>query len=452
MGLQYRFGERNVHEFVSLFLAGRLNLEPGFQRQSVWSMTDRKKLIESLARQYPLPSVFLYRREDDRGKLVYDVIDGKQRLESILMFQGVGKFRGQRYAVRLRLGEDETYEAWDWRKLEKKRRQALIDGYEIQTVEIESDDLSEIVDLFVRINSTGKRLTSAERRHARFYHTDFLRRASVLANRYKKYCLRNRIFTTGEIGRMKHVELVCELMASIHATGLLNKKKALDDIIGGQNIDGRSLPRVYQDCVHTLNLMERMFPRLRETRFRNSAEFYSLFMYVWDLGGQGAVLLNARTNSQAEKLLIWLSTGVDQVRQQLREGKGATTEQRLFRDYLLTIQADTDSQAQRQRRRRLLGALFGEVFSKRKDRRRGFTSEQRRLLWHSDESKRCPNCNDVLTWDNFTIDHINPFARGGRSSLKNADLMCRTCNARKGARRPSRSRTGRPRRVSARAR
>src|SRR5450830_47808 len=55
-----------------------------FQRQSAWKERDRAKLIESILRNYPLPAIFLYRREED-GKLVYDVIDGKQRLESILM-------------------------------------------------------------------------------------------------------------------------------------------------------------------------------------------------------------------------------------------------------------------------------------------------------------------------------------------------------------------------------
>jgi hypothetical protein len=60
---------------------GNLNLDPGFQRQSVWNERDRAKLIESILRNYPLPAIFLYKRQED-GVLVYDVIDGKQRLES----------------------------------------------------------------------------------------------------------------------------------------------------------------------------------------------------------------------------------------------------------------------------------------------------------------------------------------------------------------------------------
>ncbi len=85
--LNCRYGDRTIQEFVSLFETKRLNLQPGFQRDSVWTVSDRQKLIESVVNRFPIPSVFLYERQDERGRVVYDVIDGKQRLESILMFQ-----------------------------------------------------------------------------------------------------------------------------------------------------------------------------------------------------------------------------------------------------------------------------------------------------------------------------------------------------------------------------
>ncbi|MEX0613195.1 MAG: DUF262 domain-containing protein, partial [Pirellulales bacterium] len=38
---------------------GHLNLEPGFQRKSVWTLRDRRKFIESVLEQFPVPSIFL---------------------------------------------------------------------------------------------------------------------------------------------------------------------------------------------------------------------------------------------------------------------------------------------------------------------------------------------------------------------------------------------------------
>ena len=90
--LDFDYDSRTIQEFVHLFNARQLNLEPGFQRDSVWTLADRRKLIESLLQNYPIPSVFLY-CQNENGRLRYDVIDGKQRLETVLMFQGAGGFR-----------------------------------------------------------------------------------------------------------------------------------------------------------------------------------------------------------------------------------------------------------------------------------------------------------------------------------------------------------------------
>lgn len=439
--LECSYDGRKVHELVSLFEQDRLNLEPGFQRQSVWTEPDRRKLIQSILQGYPIPSIFLYERSDKRGRTVYDVIDGKQRLESILMFEGVGRFRRDRFSVRTRLPRDGESDAddrddeWDWRKIVRRRLQHRLDHFEIQTVEV-NGDLAEVIDLFVRINSTGKRLTGQERRNAKFYANPFLQEARKLAERLRRqnYWNHHHVLTRGQISRMKHIELVAELMASVDAGGVINKKTTLDSIIGSNKFDGRSLRRIVRSTKPNFYRVQRMFPRLRETRFANSADFYTLFMVVWEMRHRGLILTGRKRNRQAEKLLVWLTLGVDKVRQQARRAEGARADQRLFRDYLLTIQGDTDSQANRTRREEILRGLLGGLFEK-KDEKRGFSREQRRLLWHSDERKRCVRCRSVLTWDNFTIDHIKPHALGGRSKLENAALMCRSCNSRKGARR-----------------
>lgn len=48
---------KSVLDLQNLYEHGHLNLEPGFQRQSVWNERDRAKLIESILRNYPLPAM-----------------------------------------------------------------------------------------------------------------------------------------------------------------------------------------------------------------------------------------------------------------------------------------------------------------------------------------------------------------------------------------------------------
>jgi hypothetical protein len=431
MSLDVRYGEENIDQFTSMLRNGQLNLEPGFQRKSVWGVTDRRRLIQSITSGFPLPSIFLYKRHHN-GKLIYDVIDGKQRLESIFMFKGIGRFRKSRFEVKLDLGDGLDW--FNWKDISRRHSdvQAAFDAFQMQTVQV-SGDLNEIIDLFVRINSTGKRLTSGEKRHARFYTSPFLKAAERLVTRYHHRLLEDKILSSAQIDRMKGTELFAELLMSIHKGGPVNKKTALDRAIGNDSINLNTLGRLAREFVRTMNLVHKMFPDLRQTRFRNSAEFYTLFMLVWEMDHDKFVLKDRRRNKVAFQLLKKLSNGVDELREQLRRVKPAKPAQRIYSEYLLTVQGDTDSSATRERRRQILTKLLGSIYD-RKDANRLFTPEQRRIIWNTEEKKVCIKCRRQLRWDDFTVDHIIAHARGGKTRLKNAQLLCRSCNSRKGAR------------------
>ncbi len=55
-GLKHKTTTKSVLDLANLYQNDHLNLEPGFQRQSVWKKRDRAKLIESILRNYPLPA------------------------------------------------------------------------------------------------------------------------------------------------------------------------------------------------------------------------------------------------------------------------------------------------------------------------------------------------------------------------------------------------------------
>ena len=114
----------------------------------------------------------------------------------------------------------------------------------------------------------------------------------------------------------------------------------------------------------------------------------------------------------------------------------STYQDRVYSEYLLTVQGDTDSSASRERRRAILKSLLWSLY-RQKDRKRLFSLEQRRILWHTDAEKLCAVCERQLTWDDVTVDHVVAYARGGRTSLRNAALAHSACNSRKGARRLS---------------
>lgn len=431
MEIRSDFGERTINELNLMFRSGQINLEPGFQRDSVWASRDRQRLIHSILSAYPIPCIFLYKR-NHRGRLIYDVIDGKQRLETIFMFTQQGRFRRDAFEVKHAIDGEQEWMGWKELRRHDPDSRHRVESYKIQTVEVEGE-LSNIIDLFVRINSTGKPLTTGEKRHARFYTSRFLKEAERLVAKDQSYFLKNRILSRTQLDRMKGTELVSELLMSIHQGGPINKKTALDRAIGNESVNGNTLARVSREFTATLNTLKRMFPELRQTRFRNTTDFYSLFLILWEMRDQDMVLTDRRRNGIAAKLLRRLSDGVDQLRDQLRKAKPAKQSQQFSARYLLTVQGDTDSAASRQRRAEILRGVLTSLFDF-KDERRSFSPEQRRLIWNSEEKRICNHCHCTLTWYNFTLDHVKAWSKGGRTSLDNAKLMCRSCNSGKGAR------------------
>ena len=77
-----------ISDFSGKASLGKLNLTPSYQRGDVWPTRDAQKLIESILRGIPLPSIILLRPARGNKLSNYEVVDGKQRLTSILRFTG----------------------------------------------------------------------------------------------------------------------------------------------------------------------------------------------------------------------------------------------------------------------------------------------------------------------------------------------------------------------------
>lgn len=428
-GVQFEMQTKTVDDIINLFRSRRLDLEPAFQRSSVWAERDRAKLIDSVLRGYPLPAVFFHRRTDKHGNMVYSVIDGKQRIESILRFCGV--MRGA-FSASVTLPDSESSEDITWAKLNRRQAQFRLTGYKLQVTEVQGD-LAEVIDLFVRINSTGKALTSQEKLHARYYQSEFLSKAARIAAKLEPRLVQAKVISASQVTRKKHVELVCELMLSAHQGDVIHKKAALAGIMESKNITKTQVAKAEKAVIGAVNRVFKVLPDLRTTRFRQLADFYSLVVLLLKYEREGLTVADRRSLALAKDILVAFSSGVDEVQARQRTLQGVKPSEQLLGDYLLTVKEGTDALSNRKRREQILDGLLRPLFEA-KDEKRIFSPEQRRFLWHTTAERRCGVCKCRLTWDDFTIDHIHPHSKGGRTAIENAALLCRRHNSSKGNR------------------
>lgn len=80
----------SVGEIINMYKDGDLLINPDFQRLFRWEIGQKSKLIESLLLGIPLPSIFVFEREDSK----WELIDGLQRISTLLEFMGLLKKPG----------------------------------------------------------------------------------------------------------------------------------------------------------------------------------------------------------------------------------------------------------------------------------------------------------------------------------------------------------------------
>ncbi len=80
--MKFHQWEPDLVTLVSRMDAGEIDLQPDFQRQEVWPVPKRRKLIDSILREWSMPPIHLI----DSGSSILEVLDGQQRLAAIRDF------------------------------------------------------------------------------------------------------------------------------------------------------------------------------------------------------------------------------------------------------------------------------------------------------------------------------------------------------------------------------
>jgi len=267
--------------FLDLYRNGQLELNPSYQRKSVWSPADRRFFLDTIFRNYPAPPIFVHRSVDDNGFTNYFVVDGKQRLETIIMF-----FESK-LSISPAFG-DENLNGKKFKQLSVENKRKFWD-YTIVLDFIDSIEGRNIEEVFDRVNRNARNLQPQELRHARFngWFINIVESESDL-DFWWKY----KISTRARDRRMKNVQFISELcliildnaIAGFDQINLDSKYAQYDDI--DELIDNQGFsPELF---LERLNSIKAFFERMN--LFNNCIDdyvagsnnnFYTLWAYIF---------------------------------------------------------------------------------------------------------------------------------------------------------------------------
>lgn len=296
--------KKKISELYSLYKTGNLQLQPFFQRNLVWTNDAKSLFIESILLKLPISEVYLY--EDTSGLL--SVIDGQQRLSTIFHFmEGAFKLQGLEKLTNLE-GEDITF----------SYRQEF-ENFDIYYVKIDKNvTRNDIIDTYARINRYTVNLNDQEIRRATYHDSDFLKLSEELSQ--LEFFQYGRFFTSRKRERMNDVEFISELL-SCQLDGIQDKKNTLNDFY--KNKTKLADYKVQRDRFLTIiSDIEQIFnhpiyfvdekkkydgthpaKNLGSTRYRQQADFYSLFFLMKVLKDEN-VILTAENKENFIKLLL----------------------------------------------------------------------------------------------------------------------------------------------------
>jgi hypothetical protein len=273
-----------------------LDLNPPYQRRSVWNKDYKQFFIDSILRNYPIPPIFVNLEVTKEGKTKYHVIDGKQRLLSILEFLRDEFALSAKHSVDIAPGQY-------FSQLDSAIQRSFYSyflPFEFFT-EITND---VVVNIFDRFNRNVQRLNEQELRHAR-YAGVFITTMEGLAD--DPFWQNLHFFSLADTRRMKDVEYV-SLIFALTMNGI-QEGDPLESYYADYD---EEFPEVgtHMARFNTVKTMMLRFSDLvQQTRFHNKADFYSLWSALLDFTDAPNTIDYALT----EQALSKFANRIDQV-------------------------------------------------------------------------------------------------------------------------------------------
>lgn len=291
--------------FREQYRNGSLEIRPPYQRKPVWTARQKSFLVESILLGLPVPEVYLHEITSSEGTTTYAVVDGQQRIRTILQFVGVVDDAM----------DDEDYDSFSLDLVDPTspffetsfdelgdEDKSKYFGYKLSVRTLEDAADSDVRDMFRRLNRFLTPLNAQELRNAT-YVGPFMQLVSDLAE--DDFWAANGLVTAAQIRRSKDLEFVSELLIGImHGP---QGSRVIDDYYGlyedyDDEFPGQRAAKARY--LKSLETVRSLLPDIKDTRWSNLIDFYSLFVAVGFLVREESALL-AQTSELRERVIAF---------------------------------------------------------------------------------------------------------------------------------------------------
>lgn len=255
----------DIQTLVNRIEKKEIDLQPDFQRGEVWGLQKKRKLIDTILRDWHIPPIHIVVVEDTGQQ---EVLDGQQRLASIRDF-ALGN---------LTVDGNTAPENEEIRKLDgliydqlPQKFKRRFNNFTIRVFRLTDYDPGEPGELFYRLNQPTN-LTAAEQRNAFFGPTR--NQIRNIVSRFKEFGIDKELLGFSN-SRMAYDDIVAKVCYTIHQNTLKEKVTALSVTQmyrSNQSFSGATIETV----TNALSL----FGKMRSTICRN-IKFNKATLFSW---------------------------------------------------------------------------------------------------------------------------------------------------------------------------
>ncbi len=358
--MNYNSTEHPLSWFRDRYRENSLKIKPPYQRKPVWAARQKCYLVESILIGLPVPEIYVQQTTSPDGETSYAIVDGQQRIRTVLQFVGSETDPDAQEFNKFILDKLDDTSKWKnlaFADLEPEEKKTFY-GYKFAVRYLNTGSDEEVRDMFRRLNKFLTPLKPQELRNAT-YMGPFMQLSEKLAD--NEYWAENRIISPASIRRMGDVEFVSELLIGVLHGPQGGSERIIDDYYKqyedyeDEFPEQRKTQKLFDE---TLITIQQILPDIKQTRWANKTDFYTLFVCL-------ALLLRTRGLPKANmvKLKKALTSFEKEVDRRLADEKASVSKDAI--DYVRAVEKGANDKKRRaDRQAALMNILNGFIKKK----------------------------------------------------------------------------------------